>query len=575
MKPRQENNKRLGLLEKYEKLDINNEMPMEVYFKENGKLFLYEEDSVVPYILKDIEGQTRNFSYVFGLPYTGKTFFCKHLVQNHGYELLDLNEVIAKIKVKKSPEDPDAAELVPKDLYDEVVAILDSPLNKSKRYCLDNLVNALLPEFEQVSPLIAALGTPKTFFLLKTEEKELRLRYKRIKLENPAPEDLNEGELEEYNNTLILPEKILADITTNSVKTVEVDTTLSEKLTKEKYEGENGRKLIIVKHDYNNLNLEITLSNLATEFQALYINVPKLIYSKFYENKEKAEELKKFYSKKEGLKGSNSELNFEQSLYYKYNPIHFEEECILSLIKEHINLNYKQNENTGLVILSGILNSDLLNEEKRKYILPLNEIKSILTLGALKAFIQISDNQVEIEEKLEEVLLEPPKKPVKKKDELDISGNMEGNMEGDMEGMEGGMEGEMEGNMEGEEGDIDPNDPDAKRPYNPFNKSWTDYNGIPRNYLQILRKLLQTEVKNHEVSSREVNSALKDTLVDVFLKPDFTEPTEPEIKPVESEVQEIEVKDVKEGEGLNIENQLPSYSNPAPKMNQDVVFIKY
>lgn len=448
-------------------------------------------------MVKEIIGKTQNYSIVFGLPFSGKTFLNKQLATNQGYEIIDLNEVTKKLREKRNPEDPESVELVAKDLIDEVALVFESYKINNKRLLLENIVNPLLPEFDNVKQLLQILGIPRQFYHVKCEDKELKLRYKRIKLENTSPEDLNEGELEEYQNTLILPNKIIAELEGYSYKTIIIDTTKLESITKEALINSFSSKIICIKHEYNKTSIENVLSNLATEYQALYINVPKLIYDKFYENNETAVELKKYYAKKV-LKNSNNleELSFDQKVYYKYNPIHFDEEGILNLIKNHINDNILEIENSGLVFLTGFINYDLLTEENKPYCLSLKEIQNILILGKLLSFIQVTSEKINVEEQLEEVLLEPPKKPVKKKDDLDVSGNNENNEDGNnKENNDGGnMEENMEENMEGGGDEGDGDDPENQKPYNPFNKSWTDYNGAPRNYLQVLKRYLNKDI---------------------------------------------------------------------------------
>lgn len=507
-------------------MDITLEKPYEVYFKEKNKFVVYDQPNINSYVVDDILGNNSNYSIVFGLPYSGKTFINKHLVLNHGYELLDINEVTKKLKERRNPEDPDSVELVAKDIVDEISSILKSSLNsnenKFKRYCIDNIVGPLFPDIDQVKSLLHALGPPRNFYHLRVDEKELMMRYKRIKLESTSPDPLNENEIEEFNNTHVLPIKIISELEAFSYKTVDIETTSPENITRQSFDSQNGKKLIVVKHDYNNINLENTLVNLATEFQALYINVPYLIYSKFYENKQTAVELKKFYSKKLNLNGNSRELGFEESLYYKYNPIHFDEEVIINLIKSHINNNFKELENTGLVIITGLMNCDLLPKESQAFSLRLKEIKNLFSIGQLHGYIHVTNEAQEIEEQLEEIFLEPPKKPVKVKNPLDVSGDMgdggnvdDGNMQDNADGLDN-----MDNNDPG-----DPNDPDNKKPYNPYNKSWTDYNGQPRNYLQILTKLLNKEVKvsRNVGDSQQVKNAVALSIKSLLLNTDDKE----------------------------------------------------
>ena len=155
-------------------------------------------------------------------------------------------------------------------------------------------------------------------------------------------------------------------------------------------------------------------------------------------------------------------------LYYKYNPIFFEKDLINKIILNHIGQNYKIIENAGnFVILTGYLNSDLLHEQESPYNLPLFEIKNALELGELTSFIQISRKDIKkTEDEIpEEIVIEKPKKEIKE------------------EGEEG------DGNPEGEEEPQEEENPDGVPKFKPENFKWTSYDGQPRNYVQVLKRL--------------------------------------------------------------------------------------
>ena len=156
-------------------------------------------------------------------------------------------------------------------------------------------------------------------------------------------------------------------------------------------------------------------------------------------------------------------------IYYKYNPIFFEKDLINKIILDHIGKNYKIIEDSGnFVLLTGYLNSDLLEEQEGPYNLPLLEIKNALELGELTSFIQISRKDIkQSEDEIpQEIIIEKPKKEVK---------------EG--EGEEG------EGNPEGEEEPQEEENPDGVPKFKPENFKWTSYDGLPRNYVQVLKRL--------------------------------------------------------------------------------------
>ena len=406
-----------------------------------------------------------------------------------------MNELTKKIKEAKNPEDPDSVELINKDLIDEVDRIISNPSNSSKYYCIENIVNPLLPDIDSAKQLLSRIGQIKNFYYLTTDTKALQLRYKRIKLESTGLEDLTETELEEYNNTLILPNMIINEIKNCSYKEIEINTTESENITKSTFDKQFGNRLIVIKNDYS-LNYDTTLWQMSLNYSALYINVPSLIYNHFYENKENAKELRKFYSKKSQLK------NYIENKEYKYCAIHFEEEVIINMIKAYILKNSKENESSKLIFLTGFFNSDLLSEKDKSFVIPIQEIKNLRSIGCLESFIQVTYEDLQTSENVEEIFLEPPKKAVKK----DVLNNS--NME-DADGnpiADANMEDNMEENME--------ENPDEPKKYNPFGKSWSDYNGIPRNYLQILSKLskLQVQSPDHILSQRDSISYLTEII---------------------------------------------------------------
>ena len=221
-----------------------------------------------------------------------------------------------------------------------------------------------------------------------------------------------------------------------------------------------------MKHEYD-IVIEKTLQLFCARNKILYINVPYLIYCHFYENDETAKKLESVYGKKRLGVDCKNPYDFNEMIYYKYNPLFFEKDLINKIILDHIGKNYKIIEDSGnLVLLTGYLNSDLLEEQEGPYNLPLLEIKNALELGELTSFIQISRKDIKQteDEVPEEIVIEKPKKEVK----------------------EEGEEGE---NPEGEEEPQEEENPDGVPKFKPENFKWTTYDGLPRNYVQVLKRL--------------------------------------------------------------------------------------
>ena len=227
----------------------------------------------------------------------------------------------------------------------------------------------------------------------------------------------------------------------------------------------------------------------------LYINVPKIIYNHFYENDSYAKQLEGVYGKRVLKKGIKNPNNCDELIYYKYNPINFEQNLVNEIILNYINENNKLIEKTdNFIILSGYLNSDLLLNENQPYDLPLLEIKKLMEIGDLTSLIEITRDEIEKEEKEEAVeLIIEKKKKVVERDPLDV----------DPPEGEANEENKEEENKEEE---ADPEHPKFK----PEGLKWTDYDGNPRNYIQVLKRLKRYPVS--EVNSKDCRKDLVSAL---------------------------------------------------------------
>ena len=150
----------------------------------------------------------------------------------------------------------------------------------------------------------------------------------------------------------------------------------------------------------------------------------------------------------------------------------------------YISNNSKLIENSGnFVILTGYLNNDLLKNSEEAFNLPLLELNKSMELGQITSFIQLTNKGVEEneEEKPEQLIIEKPKKKIVS-DPLDVDGPV------------GGEEEKPE-----EEAPPEEENPDGVPKFKPENYAWTNYDGKPRNYVQILKRLKNFEVKIEEM----------------------------------------------------------------------------
>ena len=451
--------------------DVNS---MAVHFAKKNALISLNPKNVSDYKIEEILDMTRDINIIYGMPQSGKTTFAKHLKEKYSFEILDFKDVIEKVKKTKiDPENPEAEpEINFQDLINYLKNFLkDDNYFKQKKILLDNFFVQNSPEpflidtYEKAIEVIKMFGKFRNLYEVELEEKTLMDKYKQ---KEGITEELSEDQKAAFLETLANPKKLLEDIKSSSENVIKIKNDEPELKSKQLFDSKYGINFIIIKHEYD-IIVEKTLQLFCARNRILYINVPYLIYSHFYENDLTSQKLEAVYGKKKLGVDCKNPYDFNEMIYYKYNPIFFEKDLINKIILDHIGKNYKIIEDSGnFVLLTGYLNSDLLEEQEGPYNLPLLEIKNALELGELTSFIQISRKDIkQSEDEIpQEIIIEKPKKEVK---------------EG--EGEEG------EGNPEGEEEPQEEENPDGVPKFKPENFKWTSYDGLPRNYVQVLKRL--------------------------------------------------------------------------------------
>ena len=480
------------------------------FYKKNIVTTINPKDISNDYSVEECINLTRDINIIYGMPQTGKTSLAKYFKENFGFELLDFKELTEKVKkTKVDPENPEAeVEINFNDLVKGLKDYLNiTPLNK--RIIIDNIFIQNSPDpflidtYEKALEIIKAIGNFRNFYLIDIDEKTLINRYK---VKEGITEELTEDQKAAFNETLDKPKKLLEELKkiSNNIINLKYGNNLENtfKLVKD----EIGYNFIIIKHEYD-ISIEKTLKLFAARNKLLYVNVPRLLYEHFYENDEDAKKLEGFYGKKDLKIGCANNDNIEEIIYYKYNPVHFEKNLVNQLILKYIANNYHNIEKTGnFILLSGYLNYDLLKNPEEPFNLPLLELKKAMELGELTAFVQMTRDDIKSteDEKPEQIIIEKPKK---KKKEPKEGEEGEGNEEGDQE-KEGEGEQADEENKEEEEPQEEEN-PDGKPKFKPENFSWTSYDGKPRNYVQVLKRLKAYPVKFIEASDTSREELIK------------------------------------------------------------------
>ena len=478
------------------------------FYKKNIVTTINPNDISKDYAVEECIDLTRDINIIYGMPQTGKTSLAQYFKENFGFELLDFKELTERVKKTKiDPENPEGeVEINFPDLVKGLKDYLSTtPLNK--RIIVDNIFIQNSPDpflidtYEKSLEILKTIGNFRNLYLIDIDEKTLIDKYK---AKEGITEEITEDQKAAFNETLDKPKKLLEEIKKASYNIINLKYGTNLQNTIKTVKDEIGYNFIIIKHEYD-ISLEKTLKLFAARNKLLYVNVPKLIYEHFYENDEDAKKLEGFYGKKELKIGCLNPENIEEIIYYKYNPVHFEKNLVNQLIKKYISKNYHNIEKSGnFILLSGYLNYDLLKNPEEPFNLPLLELNNAMQLGELTAFVQMTRNDIKSteDERPEQIIIEKPKK---KKKEPKEGEEGKGNEEGDQEKEAGEGEGEGEGNPEGEEEKQEEEPPEEDNPdgvpkFKPENFSWTSYDGKPRNYVQILKRLKTYPVKLIEAS---------------------------------------------------------------------------
>jgi adenylate kinase family enzyme len=425
---------------------------------------------------------------------SGKTTMAKHLVDKYGFTLLDFKDLIEQVKKTKiDPENPDAE---PEITYNDLLNFLKTyveKIPKNKRILVENFFIPNAPEtpflidtYEKAVEIVKVFGKFRNLYEIECDEKTLTNRYK---VKEGITEEISEDQKAAFTSTLEKPKQLLEDLKGLSSNVIKMNCDEIDSKSKACFDYNNQNNFIVVKHEYD-IIIEKTLELFAAKNRLLYINVPKLIYCHFYLNDEYSKKLEANYGKKKFKVEIKDPNNFDELIFYKYNPIHFEKNLVNEVILNCVYESTKKIEKTGnYVILTGYLNYDLVEIENEPYNLPLLELKNVMELGDLNALIQVTRNeikQIEDEEAVQ-LVIEKPKKKEKKE----------------------GEEGE-EGEEEEQQDEPEEENPDAPK-FKPEEYKWTSYDGVPRNYVQILKRLKNMPIK--VVNIEEFNDKVREEII--------------------------------------------------------------
>ena len=462
--------------------NIKDENSICVNYYNNNLLTVLNPNEISDFKIEECLDMIKDISIVYGPPQSGKTTMAKHLKEKYNFEMLDFKDLIEQVKKTKiDPENPDAE---PEITFQDLGEFLKNYLKniKNKKLIIDNIFIPggadpfLIDTYEKAKEIINIFGNFKTLYEISVDKTNLLNKYK---AKEGIAEEMNEEQKAAYDESLDKPKKLLEDIKAKSANIIKVDCNEPEIKSIQKFDKQFGINLIVIKHDYD-VCLEKSLQLFSARNKLLYINVPRLIYNHFCNNDSYAKKLESTYGRKKIIENIKDPDNLDEVIFYKYNPIKFEKNLVNQMILDYVASNSKIIEDSGnFVLLTGYLNYDLLEKIEEPFNIPLLELKNTIELGDLTAFIQLTRKEIkeDEDEKPVQLVIEKPKKKIET-DPLDV------------DGPPGGEEEKPE-----EEALPEEENPDGIPKFKPENFSWTSYDGKPRNYVQILKRLKYFPVK--------------------------------------------------------------------------------
>ena len=321
--------KYIALTETHNLSNINNEDSIAVYCYKNNLLTSLNPKYLNEYKIEECLDMTKDINIVYGLPQSGKTTIAKHLKNKYNFELLDFKELTEKIKkTKVDPENPDAE---PEINFQDLTQGLKKYLNElplKKKTIIDNIFipggpdGFLIDTIEKAEEILKIIGNFRNLYELDVPEKDLLNIYK---AKEGITEEITEEQKTAFEETLEKPNKLLEEIKKSAANIIKVKREETEEKAKKAFDSQYNINFILLKHEYD-IGLEKTLNLFCARNRVLYINVPQLIYNHFYENDEEAKLLESAYGKRKLRVNCKNPDNFDEFVYYKYNPINFERE---------------------------------------------------------------------------------------------------------------------------------------------------------------------------------------------------------------------------------------------------------
>ena len=358
----------IALTESHNLSSINNVDSIAVYCYKNNLLTSLNPKNLNEYKIEECLDMTNDINIVYGPPQTGKTSLAKHLKLKYNFDLLDFKELTEKVKKTKiDPENPDAEpEITFQDLIQGLKNYL-SNLPPRKKIVIDNIFipggadGFLIDTIEKAIEILNIIGNLRNLYEIEVPEKDLLNMYK---AKEGITEEITEEQKIAFEETLEKPNKLLEEIKTHCANVIKVKREETEEKAKKVFDSQYNINFILLKHEYD-ICLEKSLELFCARNKVLYVNVPHLIYNHFYENDDDAKLLEGAYGKKPLKENCKDPNNFDEFVYYKYNPIFFESGLVINLIRDYIGKNSKLiEENGNFVLLSGYLNYDLLLNQK-------------------------------------------------------------------------------------------------------------------------------------------------------------------------------------------------------------------
>ena len=362
-------------------------------------------------------GQHLQYVLINGPKLSGKTTIAKMIADKYGYTLVDTAGVTEELKKKLATEETPAESVTVNfdQILEHIADKLHNRVNRKQKFVLDVFP---FESLAQITSILNTLGNPTTFLELECPISYVKGRYKIVN----SVTELAEDQVAELDKGYAAYEETKAELLklkeNKSLKYCEVKTFLTLDKVSQQLEAIFAAKVVLLRFEGKQNDVDVTLENLAIKYGYLYLNVTALIR----QNRQDKTAIGKELSQRKKRKELKREYNKSAELLY--GAINYDYPLVLKMIKETIE---KMRTNQPYILINNLINSHkLAHADDQLDIRAMDELFLVnKEVGQVFSVLNITTGEYDKTEDIRKAEFLPPKPVPKveaKKENVDENG---------------------------------------------------------------------------------------------------------------------------------------------------------